>query len=357
MKCDLLFGITSTDVTCCACVFTSTGSAEWPPGFCLKSHTRHAPSKCPEIIEFGPSPNATAFTLLAHIILATQNPLCKSHAFIVRSCAPETARFGSHGLNLAAHTLSAWPVMVCRTRPLAASHRRTALSVPAPRIVNPPASLGPVEKSQSRSAPVAPVSRAGPVASPVSTSHRLMTLSSPAVARTSPPGVRAIRCVPPALARIAIRFRVGKYRPPRAASNCEPAKLAMLAADASDKSLAIARSAPSFFWRFKSSYRSLISFIFSASCIFMCNKRSSKFAFSASKVSAFDNAASRPASRASASSAATCAVAIDTSSSPSKLTPRATASSRSPSTALRSSRAIFKSSSHFASASFAAMTC
>mmetsp|Transcript_6313 Transcript_6313/g.25563 ORF Transcript_6313/g.25563 Transcript_6313/m.25563 type:complete len:302 (+) Transcript_6313:815-1720(+) len=293
------------------------------------------------------------------MMLATQNPLFRSHAFTVRSCAHETARVDSHGLNRAAHTLSAWPVMVWRTLPEVASHRRTARSVPAPRsIIDPPPSResGPLEKSASRSAPVAPVKRAGPVARPVSASHSDMTLSSPAVASTSPPGVSATRCVPPAFARIATRFRAGKYCPTNAPVSA-PARLAMLAADAAERSDAIARSSFSFFWRFKSSYRSLISFIFSASWTLMAMRRSTSIAFSASSFSAFARASSRPASRDSASAAACCAAAREVSRAASRSSPRAMASSRSRSTAASVSRASLSSSSAFARRSFATMTC
>ena len=51
--------------------------------------------------------HVTALQLLAHMMLATQNPLFRSHAFTVRSCAHEIARVDSHGLKRAAHTLSA----------------------------------------------------------------------------------------------------------------------------------------------------------------------------------------------------------------------------------------------------------
>ena len=141
----------------------------------------HAPSKCPLTTVAEPSPYVTELQLLAHMMLATQNPLFRSHAFTVRSCEHDTAREASQGLNRDAHL-----VRVPRERVpnspaggIPQSQRPVRSRAENHHDVRNGESQAPLEKSASRSAPVAPVKRAGPVAKPVSASHSAITLSSP----------------------------------------------------------------------------------------------------------------------------------------------------------------------------------
>ena len=244
---------------------------------------------------------------------------------------------------------------------MVASHRRNARSVPAPRTIStsdPAPPLSPPEKSTSSSAPVAAVSRSGPVGFPDPASNNATVLSSPAVANTSPPGVNATRCVPPTLALMARRLRAGKYTLPNAfAPPTAAASDDMLSADAADRSEAIALISADFFCRCRSSYRSFISFIFSASAIFICISLSTSDAFSASIASAFATASFLANSLAAASNVAVSAAARDSSRATSSSEPRSRASSRSRSAIASAFLAVTNSSSAFACCSFAAMTC